>query len=126
MDMNRILMTGNELYTFLQRSSTVNDRYLLVNELPKHFECFNQLYDFISNDTLASVIMADEKLNYAGFNAWPLDEALQIALTDTDGCFVCFGGNSMLIGKTENGFFAVDSHSSSDGMCSVSGNSKGF
>ena len=29
----------------------------------------------------------------------------------------------MLIGKTENGFFAVDSHSSSDGMCSVSGKS---
>ena len=30
----------------------------------------------------------------------------------------------MLIGKTENGFFAFDSHSrSSDGMCSVSGKS---
>ncbi|XP_078311297.1 uncharacterized protein LOC144618640 [Crassostrea virginica] len=124
MDMNRILMTGDELYTYLQRSSSVNNRYLLVEELPEHFECFNQLYEFHSNESLASVIMADEGLDYAGFNALPLDEALQIALTDTDGCFVCFGGNSMLIGKTENGFFAFDSHSrSSDGMCSVSGKS---
>ena len=73
-------MTGDELYTFLQRSSSVTNRYLLVEELPENFECFNQFYKFKSNDSLASVIMADTCLDYTGFNALPLHEALQIAL----------------------------------------------
>ncbi|XP_062615266.1 uncharacterized protein LOC134277003, partial [Saccostrea cucullata] len=124
MDMDRILMTGDELYTYLQRSSSINDRYLLVEELPQLFECFNRSYQFHANEAVASVIMATDCLNYAEFNALPLDKALQVALTDTDGCFVCFGGNTMLIGSTENGFFAFDSHSrSSDGMLSVTGKS---
>ncbi|XP_062614203.1 uncharacterized protein LOC134275940 [Saccostrea cucullata] len=124
MDMDRILMTGDELYTYLQRSSSVNNRYLLVEELPQLFECFNRSYQFHANKSVASVIMANNCLNYAEFNALPLYEALQVALTDTDGCFVCFGGNTMLIGSTERGFFAFDSHSrSSDGMLSVTGKS---
>lgn len=68
--------------------------------------------------------MANEKLNYADFNALPLDEAFQVALADNDGCFVCFSGNTFLIGKTERGFFAFDSHSrSSGGMLSMCGKS---
>ncbi|XP_062597054.1 uncharacterized protein LOC134258504 [Saccostrea cucullata] len=68
--------------------------------------------------------MANDDINYAEFNALPLDEALQVALSDTDGCFVCFGGNTMFIGVTESGFFAFDSHSRcSDGMLSVTGRS---
>lgn len=52
------------------------------------------------------------------------DDAIQIAPADTDGCFVCFGGNTLLLGKTECGFFAFDSHSRSiNGMCSVTGKS---
>ncbi|XP_062614313.1 uncharacterized protein LOC134276047 [Saccostrea cucullata] len=124
MDMDRILMTGDELYTYLQRSSSITDRYLLVEELPQLFECFNRSYQFHANESVASVIMANDCLNYAEFNALPLYTALQVALTDTDGCFVCFGGNTMLIGSTESGFFAFDSHSrSSDGMLSVTGKS---
>ncbi|XP_078320119.1 uncharacterized protein LOC111115941 [Crassostrea virginica] len=124
MDLNRILVTGDELYTFLQRSSSINDRYLLVEELPEHFECFGSLFQFRANEPVASVINAQDGVDYAGFNALPLDAALQISLSDTDGCFVCFGGNSMLIGKTENAFYTFDSHSrNSDGMCSVSGKS---
>ncbi|XP_062618494.1 uncharacterized protein LOC134280069 [Saccostrea cucullata] len=123
-DMDRILMTGDELYTYLQRSSSISDRYLLVEELPQLFECFNRSYQFHANESVSSVIMANDCLNYAEFNALPLDNALQVALTDTDGCFVCFGGNTLLIGSTESGFFAFDSHSrSSDGMLSVTGKS---
>lgn len=98
-DVDRILITGDELYTFLQRCSLIRDRYLLVEKLPQLFECFNRSYKFQSNKSLTSVIMADEGLNYAAFNALPLYEAIQIALTDTDGFFVCFGGNTLLIGK---------------------------
>lgn len=68
--------------------------------------------------------MADEGLNYAAFNALPPYEAIQIALADTDGFFVWFGGNTLLIGKLESGFFSFDSHSRySVGMLSMFGNS---
>lgn len=122
--MDRVLITGNELFTYLQRSSTITDRYLLVEELPPLFECFNHSYSFHANESIASLVLAKDGLNYAEFNALALDEAIQIALTDTDGVLVCFGGNTLLIGKTENGFFAFDSHSrSSSEMFSVSGKS---
>nr|XP_022310999.1 uncharacterized protein LOC111116305 [Crassostrea virginica] len=62
------------------------------------------------NDELTSVILPNSNLDYTEFNALPLDEALQVALADTDGCFVCFGGNTMLIGKTGNHFFTFDPH----------------
>lgn len=66
-------------------------------------------------------MLANDSLNYAEFNALPLDKAFQIALADNDGCFVCYGGNTFLIGKTECGFFfTFDSHSrSSEGMLSM-------
>ncbi|XP_062609537.1 uncharacterized protein LOC134271330 [Saccostrea cucullata] len=124
MDMDRILMTGDELYTYLQRSSSISDRYLLVEELPQFFECFNRSYQFQAKEAFTSVILADNGFNYSEFNALPLDEALQIALANNDGCFVCFGGNTMLIGSTDNGFFTFDSHSRSfNGMLNVSGKS---
>lgn len=104
-DMDQVLMTGDVLYTYLQRSSLINDTYLLVEELPQLFECYNQTYTSHANESLISVILANDSLNYAEFNALPLDKAFQIALADNDGCFVCYGGNTFLIGKTECGFF---------------------
>lgn len=124
MDMDRILMTGNELYTYLQRSSSISDRYLLVEELPHLFECYNKSFKFHANASIASVILEDGQVNYAEFNALPLDTALRLALTDSDGCFVCFSGNTILVGDIGSGVFIFDSHSRSfDGMCSVSGKS---
>ena len=90
-DMNKILTTGDEMYTFLQRSSSMMNRYLLVNELPQFFECFEKLFEFRSNESLPSLInLGNVELNYADFNAYEMFEALQIALDDTKGCFVCF------------------------------------
>ncbi|XP_062579865.1 uncharacterized protein LOC134241859 [Saccostrea cucullata] len=124
MDMNKILVTGDELYTYLQRSSSITNRYLLVEELPQLFECFDRSYEFKMQRTLTSVILSEEGFNYSDFGAYCLKEALQLAVTETDGCFVCFGGNTLLIGKTEDGFFTFDSHSrSSQGLLSVSGKS---
>lgn len=82
------------------------------------------IVDIYANESIASVVRADDGLKYAEFNAFSLDVGLQVTLEDTDGCFICFGGNTFLIGKTESGFFAFDSHSrSSDGMLSISGKS---
>ncbi|XP_062597979.1 uncharacterized protein LOC134259411 [Saccostrea cucullata] len=124
-DMNKILATGDELYSYLQCSSTIASRYLLVSELPQFFECFGRLYEFKANESLPSLInLANVVLDYADFNAHELLEALQIALDDSDGCFVCFGGNTFLIGKSHNNFFTFDSHSrSSAGFQSVNGRS---
>lgn len=117
-------MTGDELYTYLQRSSFIKDRFLLVEELPQFFECFNRSYEFEANESISSVILPDSKLNFAEFNALPLQEAVKNATKDTDGCFVCFGGNTFLIGKTKYGFFSFDSHSrTSEGMLSSLGKS---
>lgn len=124
-DMNNILATGDELYTFLQRSSSMHNRYLLVEELPQYFECFNRSFEFSTNSTLATIIsLSNEEPCYADFNAFPLFEALQMGLLDTDGCFVCFSGNTFLIGRTNDLFFTFDSHSrTSQGLFSHSGRS---
>lgn len=100
--MNKILATGNELYTFLQRSSLIQIRYLLVDELPQYFECFERSFEFTTNSTLASMIcFSNEVPCYTDFDAYPMYEALQMALTETEGCFVCFAGNTFLIGKNK-------------------------
>lgn len=43
---------------------------------------------------------------------------------DFDGCFVCFGGNIILVGDIGSGLFIFDFYFRFvDGMCSVSGKS---
>lgn len=78
-DMNRILTTGDELYTYLQRSSSMHHRYLLVEELPQYLECYNKSFEFATDSTLATIIcLSNEEPCYADFNAYPLFEALQL------------------------------------------------
>ena len=110
--MNIVLTTGNELYTYLQRSSTINSRYLLVSELPQFVECFDKMFEFKRNESLASLItLGTDEPCYEDFNAHSLIDALQISLSDCDACFVCFGGNTFLVGKTCGKYFIFDSHS---------------
>ena len=99
--MNIVLTTGNELYNYLQRSSTINSRYLLVSELPQFVECFDKMFEFKCNESLASLItFGIDEPSYEDFNAYALIDALQISLSDCDACFTCFGGNTFLVGKT--------------------------
>ncbi|XP_062581675.1 uncharacterized protein LOC134243443 [Saccostrea cucullata] len=119
-DMNKVLATGDELYTYLQRSSTIVSRYLFVNELPQFFECFNTTFEFKACESLCSLInLSDVEPNYDEFNAYSLTDALQIGLGETSGCFVCFKGNTFLVGKTEDGFFTFDPHSRSQSGCMI-------
>ncbi|XP_062606870.1 uncharacterized protein LOC134268630 [Saccostrea cucullata] len=124
-DMNKVLAMGDELYTYLQRSSTIVSRYLLVDELPQFFECFNAMFEFKAHGSLSSLInLSDTEPNYDDFNAYSLSDALQISLEKTSGCFVCFMGNTFLVGKTIDGLFTFDSHSRSPlGYMSVNGRS---
>lgn len=78
-DMNRVLTTGDELYTYLQRSSSMHHRYLLVEELPQYLECYNKSFEFATDSTLATIIcLSNEEPCYADFNAYPLFGALQL------------------------------------------------
>ncbi|XP_062606132.1 uncharacterized protein LOC134267940 [Saccostrea cucullata] len=124
-DVNKVLVNGDELYTYLQNCSSITSRYLLVDELPQYFECFSNTFDFTVKVSVPSFIsLSEEEPCYEDFNAYPLFEALQMALTETNGCFVCFGGNTLLIGRTTDGFFIFDSHARcSQGYLSVRGKS---
>lgn len=79
-DMDQFLITSNELYTFLQRSSSTSDRYLLVEELPQLFEVYDVSYVFKADKPLTSVISPSDEVNYADFHALPMNEALEGAL----------------------------------------------
>ena len=93
--MNIVLTTGNELYTYLQRSSTISSRYLLVSELPQFVECFDKMFEFRRNESLASLInLGNGETCYEDFNAYTLIDALRISFSDWDACFACFGGNT--------------------------------
>ncbi|XP_062612107.1 uncharacterized protein LOC134273904 [Saccostrea cucullata] len=124
-DVNKVLVNGDELYTYLQNSSSVTSRYLLVEELPQYFECFSKTFEFTVKVSVPSLIsLSEEEPCYEDFNACPLFEALQMTLHETVGCFVCFGGNTLVVGKTTDGFFIFDSHSRcSRGYLSMHGKS---
>ncbi len=52
-DMDSILITGNELYGFLQDSSTINNNYLLINELPTELDVFDSHYSMKYHDPVS-------------------------------------------------------------------------
>ena len=113
-DMDNILKTENELYSYLQASTTMNQPYILINELPTELEIFQQLLTFSYRESLATIIGNEHEIkNLQEFNARPLYETLQLALTDCTSCFVCFSENTMLVGRRKGGFFIFDSHSRS-------------
>lgn len=96
-----------------------------MEEIPQFFECFNRSFEFATKSTIASIIcLSAEEPCYADFNAYPLYEALQIALMETDGCFVCFAGNP--IGNKNDLFFIFDSHSRSEHGLVLMANVQGF
>ena len=124
-DMDNILMTGNELYSYLQASSTIQQTYLLINELPRNLEVFNNTFIFYFEEAIATIVgYSCDKTNWQEFNASPLYETLQISLMENDACFVCFAGSTMLVGRMNERFFIFDSHSRSQrGLVDVDGKS---
>ena len=124
-DMDYILKTGNELYSYLQASTTMSQPYVLINELPTELEIFHELLTFSYRESLATIVGNEHEIkNLQDFNASPLHETLQIALTDCNACFVCFSENAMLVGRRKEGFYIFDSHSRSDkGLRHVDGRS---
>ncbi|KAK3101585.1 hypothetical protein FSP39_004665 [Pinctada imbricata] len=125
-DMDNILVTGNELYSFLRASSFMNHNHLLVHELPRQIDVFHTLYSIHIDESKISVISPEEnvKQDMPQFNALPLDEAIKLSLEKYPTAFVCFAGSTVLIGRSEFGFFIYDPHSRSEtGMIDIDGKS---
>ena len=113
-DMDSILFTGNELYSHMKASSTVEHNYMLINELPRELDMFDSTFTFNFEESIATMIGGQcENVSWKEFNALPLFEALQMCLLQCHACFLCFNGNTILVGKRNGGFFIFDSHSRS-------------
>lgn len=115
-DMDKILITGNELYDTLQRYTSIPHQYLLISDLPRNLDIHAELFSISLSDSIGSLIPLplDEQIpDLRQFNAKPLKEALCCSLSNTDGCFICFNGNTMLVGKVNQEYFIFDSHSRS-------------
>lgn len=123
--MDKILEIGNELYMFLQCSLIISNRFLLVDELLQYFECFNEIFEFCRRELIFSIIyLFGDELNYIDFGVCLFLEVLIMVLNDIDVCFICFGGNLLLICKIDNGYFLFDFYFRCDkGLFCVDGKS---
>lgn len=110
-DINIVLNTGNELYQLLLNSSTMHNDYVLNGEIPRQIECFNKEFDFEFNDSLYGLINSNNCLHDSGFQTYTVQEALDIALEESDGAFVTFKANTYIIIKNRNSFYVFDPHS---------------
>ena len=110
-DMNLVLNTGNELYQFLTRSSTMHDDYILISEIPRQLECFNKDYFFEFRESLYGLIYHENCLPDSGFLTYTVHDAISRALNNSDGAFVTFKGNTYIIIKETNCFYVFDPHS---------------
>lgn len=67
------------------------------------------MYEFKCNEFLLSFIgIGNEELCYEDFNVYRLLDVLEILFLNIDGCFVCFGGNIILVGKMKDNYFIFD------------------
>ncbi len=72
------LNTGNELYGHLSNSSTMNNDYLLINELPNQLIVFNKSFTMIYHESVSGMFEDDGHLSQ--FNMMQLDRALEQTL----------------------------------------------
>ncbi|XP_006824386.2 uncharacterized protein LOC100379079 [Saccoglossus kowalevskii] len=120
-DLDTILRTGNELYGFLQQSSTCNDAYLLVTELPEIIELFDLRFALNIAESLSGIIGKSGDFNapLMAFNV-----ALEITLRDHDACIVIFGGAAFSVLKNGDTYWIFDPHArDSKGMVEPDGKS---
>ncbi|KAK3088416.1 hypothetical protein FSP39_018892 [Pinctada imbricata] len=105
-DMDNILKTGNELYSYMRAGSSVNHNHFLVHELPRQIEVFHTLYNVHIDESKISVISFIDDVNQdlSEFNALPLEKAIQLSLENYQTAFVCFSGSTILIASIKPDF----------------------
>ena len=111
-DMDLILNTGDELYGHLSKSSTMNNNYLLINELPNELIVLNNSYTMTYHESVTG--MFEEDGNLAEFNMMQLNRALEQTLQIYNACFICFNGNTFAVIAQDGLYYVCDSHSRDD------------
>ncbi|XP_002733238.1 uncharacterized protein LOC100378309, partial [Saccoglossus kowalevskii] len=113
-DLDTILRSGNELYGYLQNSTTINHELLLVTELPQILDIFDTQFTLSIGEPLFGIIgkVAVETDFFMSF-----DNALNVSLREYNACFVIFGGAAFAVIKKDSIYWVFDSHSrNSKGM----------
>ncbi|XP_069122503.1 uncharacterized protein [Argopecten irradians] len=111
-DLDLILFQGDEVYGFLQESSTMHHEYVSINEIPRELECYGKNYQFEFQEPLEGTLgHTGQDLDVLLFVT--LNEALHAALNqpESHGAFITFKGNTFIIIKEAGGYYAFDSHS---------------
>ncbi|XP_069110075.1 uncharacterized protein [Argopecten irradians] len=111
-DVDQILTKGNEIYGFLQRSSTIEHDLIAIHEIPRSIEYNDELYNFTFQESLMGTLGSVGQ-NLDEFQFFTLDEALTISLVqqNSKGAFVTFKGNTFVIIKQDDFYCICDSHS---------------
>ncbi len=107
--MDLVLNTDDELYGHLSNSSTVNNVYLLINELPKDLLVFNKSFTMVYHESVSDAFEDDVYLSE--FNMMRLNKALKQTLQRYNSCFICFNGNTFCVISQGNAYCIFDSHS---------------
>ncbi|KAK6168644.1 hypothetical protein SNE40_019836 [Patella caerulea] len=124
-DLDKILIAGNELYSFLQSSSSMHNRYILISELPRSLIVFEKLFNIdIQLDSVVGLMRNGDSTFEYNEVSMTLYEALQTCLLQYESCFITFGGNTFVIMKRNEMYYIFDSHSrSSVGLLTADGTS---
>ncbi|CAG2192523.1 unnamed protein product [Mytilus edulis] len=101
--LDKILIEGNILYTWIHG----DNEELLVTELPKMVEIRDMIVKCNRKESILALIDNNGKIE---FNVLSLDHALQEALIDSDGCFVCVRGFTSAIIRQNGKMYLFDSH----------------
>ncbi|CAC5370124.1 unnamed protein product [Mytilus coruscus] len=101
--LDKILIKGNILYTWIHG----DNEELLVTELPKMVEITDMIVKCNRKESIFALIDNTGKIE---FNVLSLDHALQEALIDSDGCFVCVRGFTSAIIRQNGKMYLFDSH----------------
>ncbi|CAC5426693.1 unnamed protein product [Mytilus coruscus] len=101
--LDKILIEGNDLYTWIHG----DNEELLVTELQEMVEITDMLVKCNRKESIFALIDNTGKIE---FNVLSLDHALQEALIDSDGCFVCVKGFTSAIIRQNGKMYLFDSH----------------
>ncbi len=117
-DMDSILITGNELYGFLQDSTTINNNYLLIQELPTELDVFDAHYSMKYHEPVSGTFNETAR-HLEEFNMKSLKAALEQDAQKYYACFISFNGNTFSVIAQDGMYFVFDSHSRSIHGCMV-------
>ncbi|XP_062580740.1 uncharacterized protein LOC134242656 [Saccostrea cucullata] len=118
--LDNVLIEGNEIYTWIHGTNDL----LLMSDLPEMIEISEKMMHVRKKDSITATIDTTGTIDFSAFdNCLPLDLAIQEALLDSDGCFICAIDKTFMVMKFNHSFYLFDSHArNSFGL--VDGNGK--